>query len=180
MTTTKTPHRIELSVREMVQLFNTMDPSPFKEKDLDRDAEEFIVNWVREFPVKAPVVLVVYLKEFPSDREPQPVIEQAVHHYFEDRARINQLEFRRLLKEGRQSLLIGLLFLAACLTASKFVGGPGRGTFADLVRESLTIAGWVAMWRPMQMYLYDWWPLRRRGRMYEKLSQMPVEVQRRP
>jgi len=33
------------------------------------------------------------------------------------------------------------------------------------------------MWRPMQIYLYDWWPVRRRRRIYEKLSHMPVEVE---
>jgi hypothetical protein len=54
---------------------------------------------------------------------------------------------------------------------------PGEaGTWASIVRESLMIAGWVAMWRPMQIYLYDWWPLRQRSRIYEKLSNMPVEV----
>jgi hypothetical protein len=49
-------------------------------------------------------------------------------------------------------------------------------TWALVARESLTIAGWVAMWRPMQIYLYDWWPLLRRGWIYAKLSHMPVEV----
>jgi hypothetical protein len=44
------------------------------------------------------------------------------------------------------------------------------------VRESLTIAGWVGMWRPMEMYLYDWWPVLRRARVFRKLSAMPVEV----
>ena len=161
----------------MVQLFNTMDPSPFKERDLDRDAEEFIVSWVREFPVAAPVELVVHLKEYPADRDPQMIIQQAVHHYFEDRARINRLELRRLFKEGRQSLLIGLLFLAGCLTISNFIGGQSAGTLSGLAQESLTIAGWVAMWRPMQIYLYDWWPLRHRGRIFEKLSAIRVEVQ---
>jgi hypothetical protein len=102
-----------------------------------------------------------------------------VHHYFAYRARLNRLEFRRLLKDGRQSLLIGIVFLAACLTASHAIGGGEYGTFRSLARESLTIAGWVAMWRPMQIYLYDWWPLRRRGRLYEKLSRMKVEVRKR-
>jgi hypothetical protein len=36
------------------------------------------------------------------------------------------------------------------------------------------------MWRPMEIYLYDWWPLRNRGRTYARLSQMPVEVIHRP
>ena len=46
---------------------------------------------------------------------------------------------------------------------------------AALLREGLAIAGWVAMWRPIQIYLYDWWPLRRRGQIFEKMCRMPVE-----
>ena len=175
----RTPHRIELNLREVGQLFNTMDPAPFPEKDLDGDAEEFILSWVREFPLDEPVVLVVHLNEFPADQNPQPVIEQGVHHYFAYRARMNRMEFRRLLKDGRQSLLIGIIFLAVCLTASQAIGGNESGTFRSIARESLTIAGWVAMWRPMQIYLYDWWPLRRLGRLYQKLSRMKVEVRKK-
>ena len=175
----RTPHQIELNLREVGQLFNTMDPAPFPEKDLDGDAEEFILSWVREFPLDEPVVLVVHLSEFPADQDAQSVIERGVHHYFAYRARMNRMEFRGLLKDGRQSLLIGIVFLAACLTASHGIGGDQSGTFRGIARESLTIAGWVAMWRPMQIYLYDWWPLRRRGRLYKKLSRMRVEVRKK-
>jgi hypothetical protein len=175
----KQPHRIEINVRNLGQLFNTMDPSPFQEKDIDHDAEEFIVSWVREYPVADPVELVIHLKELPDGLEPQAIIEQAIHHYFEERARINRLELRRLFKEGRQSLVIGLLFLAGCLGLSNAIGDRTSGTMLALARESLTIAGWVAMWRPMQVYLYDWWPLRRRGRIFEKLSRAPVAVRQR-
>jgi hypothetical protein len=172
-------HRIELNLREIGQLFNTMDPAPFPEKDLDGDAEEFILSWVREFPLDEPVTMVVHLAEFPAGENPQSVIEQGVHHYFAYRARLNRLEFRRLLKDGRQSLVIGIVFLAICLMASHAIGGDESGTFRSIARESLTIAGWVAMWRPMQIYLYDWWPLRRRGKLYEKLSRMKVEVRKK-
>ncbi len=175
----RAPHRIELNLREVGQLFNTMDPAPFPEKDLDNDAEEFIFSWVREFPLDEPVTLVVHLQEPPAGENPQTVIEGAVHHYFAYRARLNRMEFRQLLKEGRQSLIIGILFLAACLAASHAIGGENSGTFRSTAQESLTIAGWVAMWRPMQIYLYDWWPLRRRGRFYQKLSRMKVEVRKR-
>jgi hypothetical protein len=46
------PHSIRLKLRDMNQLFNSMDPSPFIEKDLDDDAEEFIVSWAQEFSPK--------------------------------------------------------------------------------------------------------------------------------
>ncbi len=175
-TDASSPHRIEVNLRDVRQLFNTMDPSPFHEKDLDRDAEEFIVSWAREFPVDEPLVLVLHLRELAAGEHPQPVAEQGVRHYFAYRARINALEFRRLMREGWQCLLIGLLFLAACLTLSEALGGRQPDRLWGLLRESLVIGGWVAMWRPMEIYLYEWWPLRRRGRVYEKLSRMPVEI----
>jgi hypothetical protein len=169
------PHTIKLKLHEISQLFNSMDPSPFIERDLDDDAEEFIVSWAQEFSPRAPIKLRIYLDEWPAE-DPKELIRTAVHNHFAHRAKITDLEFKRLLRQGRTSLFIGLLFLAACLLLSKMVLGRDVGTWAALVRESLTIAGWVAMWRPMQIYLYDWWPLRRRSRIYAKLSHMPVDL----
>jgi len=172
-------HRVELNLKDVNQLFNTIDPSPFREKDLDREAEEFIVSWTREFPLSEPVVLVVYLSELPAGKDTEPMLEQAVHNYFAYRSRINHQEFRQLMKDGRDSLFIGGLFLAACLTTSQILIGQASGAVQAMARESLTIAGWVAMWRPMEMFLYEWWPLRRRWRIFEKMSHMKVEVRKR-
>ncbi|MFY9690490.1 MAG: hypothetical protein WAJ86_11190 [Candidatus Acidiferrales bacterium] len=167
-------HTIRLKLRDVNQLFNSMDPSPFIERDLDDDAEEFIVSWAQEFPSNAPIRLRIFLDEWPAE-DPKELIKTAVHNHFSHRVGLARLEFKRLLKQGRTTLLIGLVFLVVCLILSKLLGGQA-GTWAAVVRESLTIAGWVAMWRPMQIYLYDWWPLLRRIRIYTKLSHMPLEV----
>jgi hypothetical protein len=55
-----TTHRIEIHLNELSQLFNSMDPSPFHEKDLDDDAEEFIVSWAQEYPVRDPIILLIF------------------------------------------------------------------------------------------------------------------------
>ena len=91
---------------------------------------------------------------------------------------MNRLEFKRLMKEGRRSLLIGLVFLSTCLLLSELLLLRESGGIWKVIRESLTIGGWVAMWRPLEIYLYEWWPLRRRGKIFQKLSRMPVEVRR--
>jgi len=173
---TAPPHRIELNLRDINQFFNTMDPSPFHERDLDHDAEEFIVGWALEFPVREPVELVVHLSEWPAGQDPQAMIAGAVRHYFDYRARLNWLDLRRLMREGSQSLLIGVVFLAVCLTGSEALSAPGTGRVLGVVRQGLEIAGWVAMWRPMEIYLYEWWPVRRRGNVFKKLAAMPVRV----
>ena len=167
---------ISLRLRDINQLFNSMDPSPFIEKDLDDKAEEFIVGWANEFPPDAQLKLRVHLELWPSQGDPRQLIGQAIHNHFVHRAQVTQREFKALMKQGRTSLLIGLSCLAACLLVIQVLLKGKVGTWAGTLGESLLIAGWVAMWRPMQIFLYDWWPLRRRGRVYEKLSHMPVEV----
>jgi hypothetical protein len=171
-------HRIEIKLRDINQLFNTMDASPFHEKDLDADAEEFIVSWAQEFPRQDPLVLVIHLSQDCPTRTPDALVEEAVRNYFSYRASISRLEFRRLMREGRLSLLIGLVFLTVCLVTASLLEGAGHETVLQVPREGLVIAGWVAMWRPLQIYLYDWWPLRWRWKIFEKMGKMKVEVVR--
>jgi hypothetical protein len=166
---------IEVKLQNLEQFFNTMDPSPFHEKDLDYDLEEFIVSWATEYPLHDPIRLIVYLENHPSSENAQGVIERAVHNYFAYKSDLNQREFKQLLREGRLSLFIGLSFLTICLSGAQMATRfqiPG----ANIIDASLTIAGWVAMWHPMDIYLYGWWPLRRAGKVYRKLSTIPVEV----
>ena len=167
---------IEVRVREVAQLFNSMDPSPFHERDLDADAEEFIISWALEHPGAPRLKLVVHLARAPAEGDVARILREAVHHYFAYRARLNRLEFKQLMRQGRTALIVGTGFLAACFGVGQLVGVSGAGTWRELLREGLTIIGWVAMWRPLQIYLYDWWPLRRRGSVFRKLSVMDVEV----
>jgi hypothetical protein len=64
------PHTISLKLRDTSQLFNSMDPSPFIEKDLDDDAEEFIVSWAQEFSPNAAIKLRIHLDQWPAE-DPQ-------------------------------------------------------------------------------------------------------------
>src|SRR5205085_9331645 len=102
---------IEVKLQEFEQLFNTIDPSPFHEKDLDHDLEEFIVSWATEYSLNDPLRLVVHLQNRPQGIDAQSVIEQAVHNYFTYKTAFNQREFKQLLREARLSLVIGLSFL---------------------------------------------------------------------
>ena len=117
--------------------------------------------------------------QLPEVHDVQRLIERAIHNYFSYRRRLNQLELKRLMKQGRTSLLVGLSFLLACLGTIELFTLKQPGALHGFISEGLTIAGWVAMWKPMEIYLYDWWPLRRRGQVFDKLSRMPVEVRKR-
>lgn len=166
---------IEIKLKEIRQLFNTFDPAPFREKDIDDDAEEYIVASVREFPPDTPLKLVIYLPESSKEEELR-FIPDAIHNYFNYRFNTSNKELRFILKRGRISLLIGILFLFFCISTGEVVDRIGDGMLVQIIKEGLLISGWVAMWRPIQIFLYDWWPIRYMGKLYEKISKMPIEM----
>jgi len=169
--------RIDVRVSELSQLFNAMDPSPFRERDLDPAAEEFIVGWARELPRDVALALLVYLDRPAGLPEEPTILRDAVHEFFGHRAESSRRRLRQLFRVGRTSLAIGLVFLAAMVTTGDVIASSMRGTpWGDVLRESLLIGGWVAMWRPLEIFLYDWWPIRAEARLFDRLAMMPVRL----
>jgi hypothetical protein len=75
------------------------------------------------------------------------------------------------------SLLIGFAVLAACVVANQLmVESFGTGHLARFFGEGLVILGWVANWRPIQIFLYDWWPIARSRNLYRRLAAAKVEL----
>lgn len=164
-------HLIEIKLRESRQLFNSLDPAPFHDKDLDAAAEEYIVEAVQELGVRRRNKLVLYLQTIaPGDADTIPT---AIHHYFDYRARQAGSDLHRLLRFGLISLSIGLLFLAACLMLRQLLA---QRAVSQIVIEGLLIVGWVALWRPLEVFLYEWWPIRQRQRRFQHLAVLPIEV----
>jgi len=164
---------IEIRLRELRQLFHHLDPAPFHEKDLDPAAEAYIEDAVREIGLRRPCRLVVHLPAAERESEDARTLPEAFRHYFEYRARQAQVEFRRLLGRGVASLLIGLAFMFACLSLRRWLAVVGNDA---VLAEGLLLIGWVALWRPVEIFLYDWWPIRRQQRRFEFIAQMPVEI----
>ena len=168
---------IEVRLGDLRQLYNSMDPSSFHEKDLDSAAEEFVVRWAREFPKEKPLAFQVHLDSSAVTPEAGSALRDAIHSFFARRAEGSRQRLHQSRRIGRTSLLIGLLFLGVCLIAGDWVERRMPGTrVASILRESLLIGGWVAMWRPLQFFLYDWWPIRDERRLYDRLSRMPVRI----
>jgi hypothetical protein len=62
------------------------------------------------------------------------------------------------------------------LAAGNLVGRFFGNHIAEILQEGLLIGGWVAMWRPMEIFLYDWWPIRAEAALADRLSVMPVRI----
>ena len=168
---------IEVHVAELKQIFNSLDPTPFRKRDLDPRAEEFIAGWAREISPDKPLGLLIHVDNEGATGEQISTVKDAVRDYFAERASVTRQQLRLLFRRGRTSLVIGLVFLAGSILAGNVAAEMLEATnVADIARESLLIGGWVAMWRPLEVFLYDWWPIRAEARLFDRLSAMIVRV----
>ena len=168
---------IEVHVADTDRMFNAMDPAPFHDRDLDPNAETFIVEWSEDLPRHKPLALIVHLDRTPDIAADAALLRDSVHRFFANRAQAARRRLRDLLRRGRISLAIGLAFLAAAIGASELaLQWFNPGGMIGVLRESLLIGGWVALWRPLEIFLYDWWPIRGEARLYDRLAVMPVRA----
>ena len=168
--------KIEISLNRLPQLFNSLDPSPFHERDLDQDAEEHIIGSAEEISRQHPLVLVIHL---PGDQMPETGahdLDAAIHNYFAYRETHERRRLRLLFRDGRIALVIGLAFLFCCVLLRELAFSFGNDSASDIFGEGVLIIGWVAMWRPLEIFLYEWVPIRRRCQILARLSKMPVSI----
>jgi hypothetical protein len=171
------PGVIDIRINTVAQLFNSFDPSPFQARDLDDDAEEFIVGSAREAPPKARLRIRVHLPADQCESEGARTLGHAIEQHFNYRIAVQKRELDELFLIGRRHLLVGLSIFAICTVLSQLIRNafPGNGLMEG-VEQGLIIIGWVANWRPFEILIYDWWPLRRRLDLYRRLAEAEIEV----
>lgn len=167
---------IGIELKSLMQIFNSFDPSPFHEKELDPGAEEYIYNSVAEFPLKTPLELIIYLPPSEIGKETRRTLKEAIKNHFLYKSLLIDIELRRILQRGRRNMAIGVLFLFLCLLIIGLLSTVEGNLLNTMFSEGLTIIGWVAMWEPVNVFLYGWWPLVQKKNIYNKILGMDVQV----
>lgn len=168
---------IEVRVERIAQLFSALDPSPFRSRDLDQRTEAHIIDWARELPRDAALVLHIHVPRKEAETTSCRGISEALAHYFTDRAEAAGRDLAEHFRAAWRYFTIGVPVLAACLIASQTVASLlGTTTLAKVLEESLIIVGWVANWKWIEAALYDWWPLKRRRDLYRRLATAHIEI----
>ena len=166
---------VEVKLDNPKYLFDRKDPSPIKDRDLNEDVAEYIVSSIREIPQRYITKLCIYFKQGDNGLYSAERIKSAISNYFLFEAFETQKRFKQTLKLGLRSLLIGLSFLFLCIYMSKLFHNSAE-LFWNLVIEGLTVLGWVSMWYPINIFLYDLWPIRTQLKSHLRISEMEIEI----
>lgn len=165
---------IDLSFKDYSQLYDNRDPAPFIERDLDEEFVKYLLMCMAEIPENEPKKIVLKGPPIEVGNKVQEEFIEAFHSYFEHEVRALDNELKELLRLGRTSFFFGITFLVVCLIiATKIIGD--EILIYKIFREGLVIMGWVALWKPINIFLYEWWPHLGKRKVLKYLSKIKIE-----
>lgn len=142
---------------------------------LNEDVEDFIVNEVENSGMKNNIVVSIKVSQPPALNIDK--IGAIIHKHFSYCQQKSEQQLRTILKLGTKSLGIGIVFLVGMYLLTKLLESllPQGGVMLTL-REFFIIIGWVAMWRPADLLLYEWRPFKRKARLFERLAHCKIQL----
>jgi hypothetical protein len=169
---------IDIKIRNVHQLFDLRDPSPFLERDLEEDAVDYIVGAAKDIGPAVPLKIVVWISEPSSPGLDDSTIADAIRGHFSYELVRLRRRARDEVREGQLALVLGTLCLMTFLTLAKLTPSVLSGRVGEILSEGFVIMGWVAMWRPLDVLLYEWWPLARQRRLLTWIRDAEIAIAR--
>lgn len=167
---------IEVRVKSPHQLFDVRDPAPFRERDLDDDFVEYVFSSAREFSFPSALKIVIYVEESETKDLSKDSMCEAIHSYFAYRIDLQKGELKTFLKRSQLFLFIGLFVLGSCIGLAQSLKIPNPPGAVGILREGMVIFGWVSIWKPIELILFDWYPLFEKLRFYKKLLGTEIDI----
>lgn len=167
---------IELKLKSPRQLFDERDPAPFRERDLDDDAVRYIVSSFRELKDQDDVKVQLYFESLGEFEQSPKDIARAIHSFFRYESDMRKRDLKSIFHQGLISLAIGLTFLLICTWFATAFDTAQKPFWESLVHEGLLVTGWCSMWKPISIFLHDWWPIADDVQTLRRLADVDVEV----
>ena len=163
---------IDIKIGRNEQLFDTRDPAPFRERDLDPGLVDYLLAGGEDL-VGAQAFRVVFWLEHAC---PPGEIEQAFRAHFADMLDRLRRRRRQHRRTGQVALLIAFILIVALMALGRLIGSVMPGSLGSGLKEGLLISSWVVMWRPVEILIYDWIPVWQDRRVVSSLLEAPIDV----
>ncbi len=153
-------------------MFNSLDPSPLWDRDLDRGAAEFIEEEFSEKRSAGVWHLHVHAQE---NTALAADLQAAVQNYYTRLAVSARRQLQEHLWMGQLSLLGGAFIFIVSMSARGILQKV-FGVLSPVLNEGFIILAWLALWRPAEALLYEWIPFYRKRRLFERLAGIQLLV----
>jgi hypothetical protein len=165
---------ISLHLNSVGQLLLRPDSLFIHKRKLIAEAEEFLIEEAIAFPKNNPLHLKIYLPT--GETANYLEIESAIREHFLYLRKKSSMQLRLILNRGWRGLLASIIFLGLLILLMRLTNIIPESGLSVTLREILIILGWVALWRPADLLLYEWRPIKREINLFDRLANAKIEI----
>lgn len=168
---------IDIDLDYYRELYSEWDFSPQRNRDLDENLLDYLLNCCDEIPARYPVAIAINLPAtvFDADREERAT--QGFHNFFTYRIRREKNRYRYYYSKILKYLLIGGLLLLLASMLENFFSGLQH---AELLVEGLIIGAWVSIWEVFSVVFFKLSEHRKKIKSYRRLLAAKTVYRYRP
>lgn len=164
---------IGLHICSLAQMFDVLDPAPLRERALEPNAETYILACAETYRPTAPLRMLLHLPE--SLRVHATDATNAVHGHFRRTHAQGERDFRRRIRIGGFIFAVALAALAVSVVLRSLLSSVEERLLVQGLDEGLLILGWVMMWRPIDILLFEHWESHLDHARLKRLASIPIE-----
>ena len=169
--------RLELDLKDAGGLIDRDAEWPSLPGCLRPAAEAAIIDWARRQPKDAPLAILVRLPSSAVAEAGALDLAKRVSAHFHRMAEEQDYTARTFLADARLSAAVGFGIAAVCLLVVWTLYSSYQGSMtARAIRDTLSILGWIAAWKPLEMLVHERRPILRRLRLLRRLAVAEVRV----
>jgi hypothetical protein len=158
---------IAVALEKYADIFNELDPSPFRKRDLDNDLRVFLEDCSSDIPLNQEIILQFNLTNEAQDKEKEERIRQGLKTYFSFTTSLLSSEIRKSYEKSAvyAGVSLVLLFVSYSLRTT-IVGNP---LYSTLI-EGISISGWVFLWEAISTFTFKKRDAKNKRRHYKRFT----------
>ena len=142
---------ISIAIDKYTDIFNELDPAPFKKRDINHDLRVYMEDSSADIPLKNNITLQFNVLKEKQDIEKEERVKFGLRTYFSFVERQLNREIRRSYEKS--TFYVGVAFLLL-FTAYSLGTIATQNIIITTAVEGVTIGGWVFLWEAISTFAF--------------------------
>lgn len=139
---------LDVSVESYEHIFNQLDPSPYKQRDLDPDLLDYLLICSEDIPFPYPLQISLKMPSSQQDLFREKEITAGIRNNFAHWVHLKKTRIRRIQKKAFTYMLVSISLITFSTLIRNIIPALIELTF---IPEGLMIGGWVFMWEAISL-----------------------------
>lgn len=172
---------VTLQLSDIHNFFQTQEVDPFLGENIEESGIDQLMDTLKARPGRSPSVTRIAIRLPAAAITPDlpQRTRAAIGAYCRARIRLAEQKKRDIFLQARRAVPVGFFFWAFCLVMSLLFESifGHEEILGRIFSEGFIITGWVGLWHPAELVLFDWRPYSRDIRLYQQIAAMEVVIE---